>query len=200
MDRQEHDAFMDEIVLKYWVETRRYALSLTKGNEAVAEDLAQTAFIQTHLYLLAHPTKSIKSPLGWLHTLVHNCFVNTTRCKQDKVTISLDQMVAHTTAENETFFIEFPGPSEDEPENAVEAKEEEQEENDSKKKAIIVLELDEQCKEVAIDRFVKGLSIQEIAYEQRMTQAQVKKHISVFRKELQRIHVEHIARLEGIHE
>ena len=106
-------------------------------------------------------------------------------------------MVAYT-AENETFSIEFPGPSEDEPENAIEASEEEKEEKDRKKKAIIALALNELCTRVAIDRFVEGLSVQEIAYKQGMKQAQVKKHINVFRKELKRI--EHIARLEEIRE
>ena len=165
MDLHEHDAFMDEIMITYWEEIRKYALSLTKGNEATADDLAQTAFVETHLHLLAHPDKPITNPPGWLHTLVHNRFVNKTRCKLDRATTSLDQMVAYT-AENETFSIEFPGPSEDEPENAIEASEEEKEEKDRKKKAIIALALNELCTRVAIDRFVEGLSVQEIAYKQ----------------------------------
>ncbi len=201
MDRYEHDAYIDEIMTKYWAETRNYALSLTKGDVAAAEDLVQIAIIQTHYHLLEHPNEPIMNPSGWLRTLVRNRFLNAQRCKLDKATISLDKMmVAHTTAENGTFAIEFQGPSEDEPENVVEANEEEKEENDSKKKAIIALTLDEICKRVAIDRFVEDLSVQEIAYNLGMTQAQVKKHINLFLKELKRIQMEHIVRLEGIHE
>ena len=201
MDRYEHDAYMDEIMTKYSNETRNYALSLTKGNVAAAEDLAQVAIIQTHRHLLAHPGELIMNPSAWLRTLVHNNFVNTQRCRLDKVTTSLDKMmIAHTTVENETFSIEFQGPCEDEPENVIEANEKEQEENDSKKKAIIALALDETCKTVAIDSLVEALSVQEIAYNRSMAQAQVKKHINVFLKELKRIQMEHIATLEEIHE
>jgi RNA polymerase sigma factor (sigma-70 family) len=179
---------------EHWDEAHKYAMQLTKGNRAEADDLVQGAFLQTQLFLQKHPEKEIKHPDRWLQKAVWRRFLNSKRGKLRNATTSLDLLQTNRTTEDDLNPIELPGSSNDEPEHVLENQEEEEEEYKQKvikRDAIMALALDNKVKKVALLRIVEGLTYQEIALICRISPARAGQHVQSCLDELARIQAEH---------
>jgi RNA polymerase sigma factor (sigma-70 family) len=179
---------------EHWDEARKYAMQLTKGNQAEADSLVSDAFWRTQLHLQKYPETEIKHPDSWLRKAVLNCFRNSKRSKLRNATTSLDLLQTNRTTEDNLNPIELPGSSNDEPEHVLENKEEEEEEYKQKiirRDAIMALALDNKVKKIALLRIVDGLTYQEIALICRISPARAGQHVQSCLDELARMQAEH---------
>lgn len=72
----DHRAY-EKIVIKYQSEVRGLFIKLTNGDKALADDLAQDAFIRAYKYLRTF--KAIASFPTWLYRISYNVFIDYTR-------------------------------------------------------------------------------------------------------------------------
>jgi RNA polymerase sigma-70 factor (ECF subfamily) len=74
-----------ELVRRHQSPVRRFLRQLTRGNEALADDLAQDAFVQAHRAIGA-----LRNEAGfqtWLFGIAHNLWRNARRRQRDQVTL-----------------------------------------------------------------------------------------------------------------
>ena len=72
----DHRAY-EKIVIKYQSDVRGLFIKLTNGNKALADDLAQDAFIRAYKYL-----RTFKATAGfstWLYRISYNVFIDYTK-------------------------------------------------------------------------------------------------------------------------
>jgi RNA polymerase sigma-70 factor, ECF subfamily len=64
----------------YWKRAYAYLMALTKGDEALAADLAQTTMIRAARRL--RPMKSEAAVWGWVRTVAHHAFIDECRARR----------------------------------------------------------------------------------------------------------------------
>jgi RNA polymerase sigma-70 factor (ECF subfamily) len=79
----------NKLVVKYQSPVRRFLLGLTKGDEQLADDLAQDTFLKAYSNITKF--KGLSSFSTWLYRIAYNCFYD--QIRRNKVTEDIEQPI-----------------------------------------------------------------------------------------------------------